>query len=169
MDARSVLLGKSESGNHRVTDFHRTMTAEQKAKYDARQAVKSAAFKKKRKSLVGQSHFLWSSFPSSLRRRYRSSGIVNEPNSLMQPQIRQLLQPVATEMADRLLLMAMSSVRAAASWLTTLEVAAGTSAIGSRQASSSEGGSPLTGSDTEAVDDSDADDEIDSKPKPARR
>jgi hypothetical protein len=34
--ARSVLLGKSEASNYRVTDFFRTMTAEQKAKYDAR-------------------------------------------------------------------------------------------------------------------------------------
>jgi hypothetical protein len=43
------------------------------------------------------------------------------------------------------------------------------SGIGSRQVSSSEGGSPLTGSDTDAVDGSDADDETDSKPKPAYR
>jgi hypothetical protein len=34
--------------------------------------------------------------------------IANESNSLMQPQIRQLLQPAATEMVDRLLFMAMS-------------------------------------------------------------
>jgi hypothetical protein len=43
------------------------------------------------------------------------------------------------------------------------------SGIGSRQASSSEGGPPLTGSDADAVDGSDTDDETDSKPKPARR
>jgi hypothetical protein len=52
--ARSVLLGKSESGNHRVTDFVRTMTSEQKAAYDARQAEKSAADKRRREELMLQ-------------------------------------------------------------------------------------------------------------------
>jgi hypothetical protein len=42
------------------------------------------------------------------------------------------------------------------------------SGMGSRQVGSSEGGSPVTGSDTYAVDGSDADDEPNGKPKPPR-
>jgi hypothetical protein len=37
-----------------VTDFFRTMTAEQKAEYDARQAVKAAADKRRREELMLQ-------------------------------------------------------------------------------------------------------------------
>jgi hypothetical protein len=52
--ARFVLLGKSQFGDHKVTDFLKTMTAEQKAEYDARQAVKSAADKRRREELMLQ-------------------------------------------------------------------------------------------------------------------
>jgi hypothetical protein len=73
--ARSILLVKSESGSHRVTDFFRTMTAEQKAKYDARPAGKTAVDKRlmlqelANKKKPGRPIVLWSSFPSSFRRR----------------------------------------------------------------------------------------------------
>jgi hypothetical protein len=117
--ARSVLLGKSDSSNHRVTDFFRMMTAEQEAEYDARQAVKAAADKRRREEPMLQELANKKKpgrpitrpmvkLPEQCEAEMKELRISNESNSLMQPQIRQLLQPAATEMADRLLFMAMS-------------------------------------------------------------
>jgi hypothetical protein len=190
--ARSVLLGKSELGNHRVTDFLRPMTAEQKAEYDARQVVKSAAGKRRREELMLQ----------ELANEKKPGRPITRPTVMLPEQfegeIKELLDCERAQQLDAAAnpaALAASShgdggqasfhghVKGEGSSELADNMAGGSgdkgaskdlpggsgSEIGSRQVGSSERGSPLTGSDTEAVAGSDADDEIGSKPKPPRR
>jgi hypothetical protein len=182
--ARSALLGKSESGNHRVTDFFRTMNAEQKAEYDARQAVKVAADKRWREELMLQELANKEKpgrpitrpmlkLPEQFEAELRDCQRVQQLHAAANPAAHaassygdggqatfhgHVVGEGSSELADS---MGGGSGDKGAS----KDVPGGSgSGIGSRQVGSSE-----EGSDTEAVDGSDADDEADSRPTPLRR
>jgi hypothetical protein len=190
--ARSFLLGKSESGNHRVTDFLRTMTAEQKVEYDARQAEKSAADKCRREELMLQELAnekkpgrpitrpmvkLPKQFEAE-RKELRDCERAQQNDAAANPAAfaasshgdsrranfhGHVIGEGSSELAEN---MGGGSGDKGAS--KDLPGGSG-SGIGSRQVGSSERGSPLTRSDTEAVDGNDADDKTDGKPKQPRR
>jgi hypothetical protein len=175
---RSVLLCKSESGNHIVTNFLGTMTAEQKAQYDARQAEKSPTDKRRRELMLQElaneikawsvNHTTYGQTSRAVqggqRKELRDCGRAQQVDAAGNPAAlaasshedgglanfhRHVIREGSSELAE---CMGGGSGDKGAS--KDLPGGSG-SGMGSRQVGSSEGGSPLTRSDPEAVDGSD--------------